>query len=251
MGLAMGLAGGCAYLGFAAVQLVGRPLMAVRRPLVAVPRPSDARMGVLDNYDAALAAVYALGMEANLADPTKASHLQIDLDEEGQPVLARFTYVDEETCIGCKNCALGASRCDARRDFGGEPSPPRPPAPSALPRAPPRRSRAVARSTFMIEDGLGKARVYSQGGDSEDRIAEAIDSCPVTAPPTRPPRRRHHRRHPQLTLPPAPSHQVNCIHYVCHEDLVVLENERLQREVTCATSSSCPWCPLRARPRAV
>ena len=40
-----------------------------------------------------------------------------------------------------------------------------------------------------------------QGGDSNDLIDEAIDSCPV-----------------------------NCIHYVSHEDLITLEQERLSRE---------------------
>ncbi|EOD25956.1 hypothetical protein EMIHUDRAFT_58679, partial [Emiliania huxleyi CCMP1516] len=82
--------------------------------------------------------------------------------EAGEPVLARMTYVDEETCIGCKNCAL------------------------------------VARNTFVMNDDFaGKARVFSQGGDSEDLIDEAIDTCPV-----------------------------NCIHYVSFEDLVTLESER-------------------------
>lgn len=94
------------------------------------------------------------------------SHMSLELDEDGEPELARFTYVDEDTCIGCKNCAF------------------------------------VARNTFFMEDSFsGKARVFHQGGDSEDLIDEAIDSCPV-----------------------------NCIHYVSHEDLVTLENERLRRE---------------------
>jgi len=121
-------------------------------------------MGVLDDYDDALDKVYS-GTAGDSLDPTLPSHTQIDLDEDGQPVLARFTYVDENTCIGCKNCAL------------------------------------VARSTFLMEDDLGKARVFAQGGDSDDLIAEAIDSCPV-----------------------------NCIHFVSHEDLVTLETERVERE---------------------
>ena len=94
------------------------------------------------------------------------SHLTLELDEDGEPDLARFTYVDEDTCIGCMNCVF------------------------------------VARNTFFMEDSLrGRARVYHQGGDSEDTIDVAIDTCPV-----------------------------NCIHYVSHEDLVTLEQERLQRE---------------------
>jgi ferredoxin len=84
------------------------------------------------------------------------------LDEEtGEPVQARFTFVDEHTCIGCTYCST------------------------------------VARNTFFMQDDHGRARVYDQGGDSEDLVLEAIDSCPV-----------------------------NCIHFVSFEDLVILETER-------------------------
>ena len=94
------------------------------------------------------------------------SHLTLEVDDDGEPLLARMTYVDEATCIGCKNCAF------------------------------------VARNTFFMEESFaGKARVYNQGGDSDDLIDEAIDSCPV-----------------------------NCIHYVSVEDLVTLENERISRD---------------------
>ncbi len=55
----------------------------------------------------------------------------------------RGVYVDETTCIGCKNCAH------------------------------------VARNTFYIEDDYGRARVFRQDGDLEDTIQEAIDTCPV------------------------------------------------------------------------
>ena len=95
------------------------------------------------------------------------SHMTIDVDPaDGSPVLARFTYVDEDTCIGCKNCAL------------------------------------TARNTFFMEESFaGKARVFNQGGDDDDLIAEAIETCPV-----------------------------DCIHYVSHEDLVTLEEERISRD---------------------
>ena len=97
------------------------------------------------------------------------SHMSIEVDDaDGEPIAARFTYVDEDTCIGCKNCAF------------------------------------VARNTFFMEESFaGKARVFNQGGDSDELIEEAIDTCPV-----------------------------NCIHYVSHEDLVTLEKERLQREAS-------------------
>jgi ferredoxin len=52
-------------------------------------------------------------------------------------------YVDELTCIGCRNCAH------------------------------------VARNTFFIEPDYGRARVVRQDGDIEDTIQEAIDTCPV------------------------------------------------------------------------
>jgi len=94
------------------------------------------------------------------------SHLTLEVSEDGEPELARFTYVDEDTCIGCRNCAM------------------------------------VARSTFFMEDSIrGRARVFNQGGDTDDLIEEAIDSCPV-----------------------------NCIHYVSHEDLITLEKERIGRD---------------------
>ena len=71
------------------------------------------------------------------------SHLTCDVDDNNNPVLTRFTFVDEPSCIGCKQCAL------------------------------------IARCTFFMEDSQGKARVYHQAGDSQDVIEEAIDTCPV------------------------------------------------------------------------
>ena len=70
-------------------------------------------------------------------------------------------YVDEITCIGCKHCAH------------------------------------VARNTFYIEPDYGRSRVVRQDGDSEELIAEAIDTCPV-----------------------------NCIHWVDYTELKNLEEER-------------------------
>ena len=52
-------------------------------------------------------------------------------------------YVDENICIGCKNCTH------------------------------------VATSTFHIEPDHGRARVFNQNGDAEELIEEAIDTCPV------------------------------------------------------------------------
>lgn len=52
-------------------------------------------------------------------------------------------FVDEFTCIGCKNC------CN------------------------------VCSKTFDIEDEYGRSRVMAQGADPEATIQEAIDTCPV------------------------------------------------------------------------
>ena len=35
----------------------------------------------------------------------EASHLHLETDADGEPLLTRFTYVDEHTCIGCSYCA--------------------------------------------------------------------------------------------------------------------------------------------------
>lgn len=81
--------------------------------------------------------------------------------ELGGGVRQRGVYVDELTCIGCRHCAH------------------------------------VARNTFYIEPDYGRARVVRQDGDSEDRIQEAIDTCPV-----------------------------DCIHWVDYTELRKLEDER-------------------------
>ena len=76
--------------------------------------------------------------------PEEPSHRTIEMDgETGEPTAARFTYVDEHSCIGCTYCAT------------------------------------TARNTFFMEDDHGRARVYNQQGDSEELVLEAIDACPV------------------------------------------------------------------------
>jgi ferredoxin len=52
----------------------------------------------------------------------------------------------------------------------------------------------VARNTFYMNEQAGRARVYAQGQDSPEVLLEAMESCPV-----------------------------NCISFVDHEDLVILE----------------------------
>ena len=38
------------------------------------------------------------------------SHMQLDLDDDGNPTQLRFAYVDEAECIGCTYCADVAPR---------------------------------------------------------------------------------------------------------------------------------------------
>ena len=64
--------------------------------------------------------------------------------ELGGEVRQKGAYVDEVTCIGCKNCAH------------------------------------VASNTFYIEPEYGRARVFNQDGNTEDTIQEAMDTCPVS-----------------------------------------------------------------------
>lgn len=55
----------------------------------------------------------------------------------------RAVFVDEVACVGCLKCALHAGR------------------------------------TFAIESAHGRARVVAQWADEEDRIVDAINTCPV------------------------------------------------------------------------
>lgn len=55
----------------------------------------------------------------------------------------RAVFVDEVKCVGCLKCALFAEK------------------------------------TFAIESVHGRARVVAQWADTEPKIQEAIDACPV------------------------------------------------------------------------
>ena len=115
------------------------------------------------------------------------SHLHLELDDDGEPEQTRFVYVDEHSCIGCTYCSQ------------------------------------VARNTFFMEDDHGRARVYNQGGDTDELVLEAI----VRAGRLEPTCAHAH-------MPSCEAHctglvlwqdtcPVNCIHYVSQEDLVTLE----------------------------
>ena len=71
------------------------------------------------------------------------SHMQLDLDDDGNPTQLRFAYVDEAECIGYTYCA------------------------------------GVARNTFYMNEDAGRARVFAQGQDDPDVVMEAIECCPV------------------------------------------------------------------------
>ncbi|WP_346293483.1 ferredoxin [Sphaerothrix gracilis] len=84
------------------------------------------------------------GLEPELGGPLRDRAVRSGLEPElGGAVRQRGVYVDELTCIGCKNCAH------------------------------------VARNTFYIEPDYGRARVVRQDGDPDELVQEAIDTCPV------------------------------------------------------------------------
>jgi ferredoxin len=89
--------------------------------------------------------------------------------ELGGSLRQRGVYVDELTCIGCRHCAH------------------------------------VARNTFFIEPDYGRARAIRQDGDDEDKVQEAIDTCPV-----------------------------NCIQWVDYTELQKLEYDRQFQEIPIA-----------------
>jgi len=65
-------------------------------------------------------------------------------EDRGEKWIAQdFVYVDEWSCIACRNC------CD------------------------------VAPKTFCLDAQQGRARVYAQWGDSEEYLDYAVASCPV------------------------------------------------------------------------
>lgn len=85
------------------------------------------------------------GLEPELGGTLRSAAARSGLEPElGGVVRQRGVYVDEITCIGCKNCAH------------------------------------VASDTFYIEPDYGRARAIRQDGNSEELIQEAIDTCPVS-----------------------------------------------------------------------
>ena len=87
---------------------------------------------------------FPTGLEPELGGHLRGVDERTGLEPElGGTLRQKGVYVDELTCIGCKNCAH------------------------------------VARNTFYIEPDYGRARAISQGGDTEEVIQEAIDTCPV------------------------------------------------------------------------
>lgn len=84
------------------------------------------------------------GLEPELGGIFRDAPQRSGLEPElGGEMRQKAVYVDEVTCIGCKNCAH------------------------------------VAPNTFSIEPDYGRSRVFNQDGDGEELIQEAIDTCPV------------------------------------------------------------------------
>jgi ferredoxin len=88
-----------------------------------------------------------------------------------EPVLGgalrqKAVWVDEAACIGCRYCAH------------------------------------VAPNTFVVEPDLGRSRAIRQDGDHDERLQEAMDTCPV-----------------------------DCIHWVSFEDLPGLERRLAEQEL--------------------
>jgi ferredoxin len=117
----------------------------------------------MDDITSELDSGLASGLEPELGGSLR----EHDVDRSGlEPELGgslrqNAVYVDEGVCIGCKHCAH------------------------------------VARNTFFIEDNYGRSRVFSQDGDAEEVVQEAIDTCPV-----------------------------DCIAWVSYNDLIELESAR-------------------------
>jgi ferredoxin len=61
----------------------------------------------------------------------------------GGALREKAVWVDEASCIGCRYCAH------------------------------------VACNTFFVEPNRGRSRAIRQDGDSQERLQEAIDTCPV------------------------------------------------------------------------
>jgi ferredoxin len=66
------------------------------------------------------------------------------MGKNADPAETRAVFVDELTCIGCKQCVW------------------------------------CAPATFRIEDEYGRSRVFAQWVDTEDNIQAAMDACPVS-----------------------------------------------------------------------
>ena len=107
-------------------------------PKEATPPPVEIEV---ETFIETVAPAEELEMEG--PDGTDSSHKFVELDDSGEPLQARFVYVDEYSCVGCTLCT------------------------------------GVATNTFMMEEEYGRARVFNQEGDDLEIVAEAIGTCPV------------------------------------------------------------------------
>ena len=100
----------------------------------------DTNSRLMEDFRAVSFGMITAGMDVDLKEVE--SHTMVEF-EDGEPIRSQMVYVDEHTCIGCKNCAV------------------------------------TAPSTFFMEDYLGRARVFQQWGDDDETIKIAIETCPV------------------------------------------------------------------------
>jgi len=100
---------------------------------------------VSDFYSSAIDSPEARsGLEPELGHLLRDEHERSGYEPDlGGALRQKGVYVDEITCIGCKQCAH------------------------------------VARNTFYIEESYGKSRAIRQDADPEEIVQEAIDTCPV------------------------------------------------------------------------
>ena len=84
------------------------------------------------------------GLEPELGGVLRGANQRSGFEPElGGVWRQKGVYVDENICIGCKNCTH------------------------------------VAANTFYIEPDHGRARVFNQDGDTDELVEIAIDTCPV------------------------------------------------------------------------
>jgi Fe-S-cluster-containing dehydrogenase component len=104
----------------------------------------------------------------------------VRLDDDGEPPLDRYVYVQEQDCIGCTHWCVsqypgGSAEFESRvRAHACWDCSDRQTHFHLRPFDTFHVSATTARATFFLEDEWGRARVSNQQGDAPDVIAEAV-----------------------------------------------------------------------------